>query len=277
MEKTGVGWNTRQINSTDELSKYSWAQGYFHATHYNWDGKTWVRNFHELRTRDITLFALGDIKGKRVLDIGCGSGEYLLTMAKMGAMVAGQDLSETAIEKGREILKDEGLEGELKIGDATRLDFPDEYFDHVFSADFFEHITIEQKRKVIAEAYRVLKPGGQLTIKTPNLSYLKVVINLKRAFNLIRFKSPFIYIAHTKNNPDCEHHGLTTYEELEMLLEESFFHTPEITYIPLIRNGFPKILTKWLYGKKIFTEHIIISSKKSLFCGFYGSKVYWIL
>jgi ubiquinone/menaquinone biosynthesis C-methylase UbiE len=273
MENLNRGWNSEQITTVDKLSNYAWAQGYFQYTNYNdknWDGKTWKRNFHELRTRDLALFALGDIAGKRVLDIGCGQGEYLLTMAKMGASVAGQDLSEESVTKGRNLLKEEGLVGEVKLGDATQLDFPDNYFDKAFSSDFFEHITLEQKRKVISEVYRVLKPGGQLVIKTPNLTYLQVVINLKRMFNILRLKSPFIYIAHTKNNPDCEHHGLTTYSELEMLLEEHFFHPPEITYIPLVRKGIPPILSKWMFGKNWFTEHIIISSKKSLFCGFYG-------
>jgi 2-polyprenyl-6-hydroxyphenyl methylase/3-demethylubiquinone-9 3-methyltransferase len=269
--KVSSGWSTTQFSTTEELGKYAWAQGFFHASHHDWDGKTWVRNFHELRTRDLALFALGtDVKSRRVLEVGCGSGEYLVTLAKMGATVAGQDISSEAVARAEGFLKEEGFQGELRVGDAVELRFPDNDFDLVMSADFFEHISLDQKRRVISEIYRVLKPGGSVVIKTPNLTYLKLVINAKRILNLLRWKSPFIFIPHTHENPDNEHHGLTTFSELERLLEGNFFHSPRVTYVPLVRNGLPRFASKWMYGKKMFTEHIILTSRKSLFCGFYG-------
>src|SRR3972149_4154045 len=140
LSNMSLGWRSSQVCTTEELGKYAWAQGFFQASHYNWDGKTWVRNFHELRTRDLALFALGtDVKSRRVLDVGCGGGEYLVTLAKMGASVAGQDISSEAIARAEVFLKDEGFEAELKAGDAVKLLFPDNYFDFVMSADFFEH------------------------------------------------------------------------------------------------------------------------------------------
>ena len=120
---------------------------------------------------------------------------------------------------------------------------------------------------MISEVYRVLKPEGIFTIKTPNLSFLKISLYLKRILNLLRLRSPFIYIAHTKDNPDSVHIGLDTHSGIEKLLENNFFHTPEITYVPLIRKRLPKFITKLLYGKKSFTEEIIISTRKSIFIG----------
>jgi 2-polyprenyl-3-methyl-5-hydroxy-6-metoxy-1,4-benzoquinol methylase len=262
-------WYTHETRTSNELTPYAWAQGFFHTSHDNWDDKTWVRNFHELRCRDLALFTLGEIEGKRVLDIGCGEGVYLLTMAKMGAFVSGQDISPESVERADNLLKQEGFYGDLKVGNAVHLLFPDNHFDSVFSADFFEHITFEQKQQVIAEVYRVLKPGGTFTIKTPNLSYLRLSIAIKRVLAVLRLKSPRIYVAHTRNNPDNEHHGLTTYKELERLLDQEFFHTSHVTYVPLIRRDLPRFITGFLYGKKTFTEHIIITTRKSLFCGFY--------
>ena len=128
---------------------------------------------------------------------------------------------------------------------------------------------IKTKQKVISEIYRVLKPGGHLVIKTPNLQYLKLIINIKRFVNIFRFRFKFVYIAHTNNNPDNEHHGLTTYKELTDILENNFFHTPNIIFIPLIRKLIPDFLVKLLYGKKIFTEEIVITSRKSIFVGMY--------
>ena len=56
-----------EINSVSE----AWLKGYFSDSHYGWDGKTWNRNFTELRTRDLALNALGDVSLKKILDVGC--------------------------------------------------------------------------------------------------------------------------------------------------------------------------------------------------------------
>ena len=113
-----------------------------------------------------------------VLDVGCGSGEYMLTVAKMGAHVFGQDLGRTQVNAANNRLKKHQASGRAFVGDAQKLSFESNYFDIVYSTDFFEHICLETKQKVISEIYRVLKPGGHLVIKTPNLQYLKLIINI---------------------------------------------------------------------------------------------------
>lgn len=264
------GWKTKQFKRTEELDEYSWTQGYYHATHENWDGITWTRNFHELCLRDLAIFAMGDIKGKKILDLGCGDGLYMLILAQMGAEVCGQDVSSKNIEGANSILKKNGFNCETKVGSASKLMFLDNSFDMAFSGDFFEHITLVEKKDVVSEVFRVLKPGGSFTIKTPNLQYQKMVLWLKRVSAIIKNCSSFnIHIPHTQNNPDNEHHGLTTYKELENLLTENMFHTPAITFCPLIRKGLPEFISKILYGNKLFSEHIIITTKKSIFYSLY--------
>ena len=266
------GWKSEEFAYHKELDEFHWTQGFFWTAMDNEGKETafpdglWTRNFHELRQRDLTLFCLGEVKDKKIIDIGCFKADYLLTLAKLGAgYVGGQDIDEVAVKIGRRRLSEENIEGKLVVGDAVKLDFPDNFFDIAFSSDVFEHMSLEVKEKVISEVYRVLKPGGTFVIKTPNLSYLKICIFLKRILNLVMLKSPFVHIAHTNNNPDNQHHGLTTYSELENLLENNFFHTPEITFVPLIRKRLPKFVTKLLYGKKSLTETIIISTRKSIF------------
>ena len=175
-----------------------------------------------------------------------------------------QDLSDSAISEGQLNTEKAGVEIDFRIGDAQRLQFDDGTFDFCLTTDFFEHITIEEKRAVIGEISRVLKPGGTLVIKTPNLSYLTWVVRMKRVLAIARFRSPWIFIEHTRDNPDREHHGLTTFRELEGLLDEGLF--VNIERVPLrLRRRLPKWLSRMLFGFWPLTEHIILRCNHSVF------------
>ena len=132
-----------------------------------------------------------------------------------------------------------------------------------------ESVDLNTKRQVITEIYMLLKPGGILVIKTPNLDYLKLSINFKRLFSLLRGESPRIYIAHTNNNPDNEHHGLTNYKEMREELEGAFFHTPFFIPQYLMRKGISPKMSDLMFKSQIksLNEHLIISTRKSIFVG----------
>lgn len=264
-------WNDIEIKKTEELTEENWMLGYFHSSHDDWDKRSWVRDLNVLRIRDLALFALGDVEGKCILDIGCGPGIYMEIIARMGGKVSGQDVSPQETEKALKRFKEKGFDATIKAGDATqRLLFEDNSFDAVFSADFFHFINYEDKNKVMSEIYRVLKPGGRVVIKTLNLDYLKTSLFIKRALAILKLKSPFkIHIPHTHNNPDNRHIGLTTYREMEKVLQNNMFHSPEIMYVPLTKKNLPAAITRFLYGKKRFTPEIIITARKALFYGFY--------
>tara|TARA_B100000700_G_C14967152_1_gene819428 strand:+ start:611 stop:1483 length:873 start_codon:yes stop_codon:yes gene_type:complete len=271
MLKKGRGWYRKDFARREEVNWSAWLQGYFftEGTNLN-DGqkdedRIMIRNYQELYTRDKMINCLGDISNKKGLDVGGGAGVYSIVLALIGAQMSVQDLSSESINSGKLLSKKIGVDVEYKVGDAQNLQFKDKSFDFCISNDFFEHISKEQKIEVIREINRVLKPGGQLIIKTPNLSYLKSIIALKRFLAIIRFRTPFIFIPHTRNNPDCEHHGLTTFNELEIILEDNFFFN--FKRIPLLcrRINFPRIISKLIYGFWPLTEHIIITCNKSVF------------
>jgi SAM-dependent methyltransferase len=83
----------------------------------------------------------------KVLELGCGPGRYLAAWNDAGFDVAGIEISHTAI----------GMSGRTDIiqGTAADLPFPDQSFDVVFSAAFFEHVPPEITREVVAESARV--------------------------------------------------------------------------------------------------------------------------
>lgn len=257
-------WSQAPVVRTENLPRLHWLLGFFHSTHYDWDRQTWVQNREELLQREYFLGLLGDVRGKKILEVGCGAGTYMLVLKSLGAEVAGQDILEEAVEEGRRTFADLGLSGRFEAGDASVLHFGDEEFDHVISADVFEHISLETKRKVVAEIYRVLKPGGTAIIKTPNLAYLKLVIWGRRLLNLLRLRSPFVYIAHTRNNPDNEHHGLTTYSELDMVFSEQPFTPGERLNIPLSRGRLHIAAHRRFPFRSRFNEHLIMRFRKSV-------------
>jgi ubiquinone/menaquinone biosynthesis C-methylase UbiE len=259
-------WGRNEIKHRDELDSFAWWQGYFHVDS---DGKSdiYIRNFEELRLRDIAVFSLGDIQQTSILDVGCGSGLYLVTFLKLGAKyVAGQDIDERSINSAKGIIEKLNLNADLKIGDCSHLQFSDNTFDYVFSGDVFEHITEEKKDETLKEIFRVLKPGGTVVIKTPNKNYLKMSLLFRRLIVAFHFKNPFkMHIEHTKNNPTTEHLGLTTHSKLKKLFLKNMFHYPEIIYQPLHRNGFPSFLSNLFVKNLYFNEQITMKARKPVF------------
>ena len=263
------GWDREEFIKGDSLPEYFWHKGFFP---FEWDYSLWKRNFSELRFRDLAVFAMGPLENKKILDVGCGyEALYLLTFLKQGAAsVSGQDISEKVVQNALKESKKNNFTCDIRVGDCAKLQFPDNSFDLVFSGDVFEHITDQQKMDCIREIFRVLKPGGTVTIKTPNLDYLRMTIAIKRLLRLFKLKNPFsIHIAHTKNNPNNEHHGLTTYKKLSGHFIENTFHDPAITYTLLRRKFVPMFLSKLFLKNKYFNEHIIMTATKPVFFGIY--------
>ena len=97
------------------------------------------------------------LKGKRVLEIGCGAGALLKLIADYGDVehIVGIDPGLSSLHDMREC---SGENWEIKTGDALALTFEDNTFDAAFSIDTFEHIS--DVSKALAEIKRVLKPRG---------------------------------------------------------------------------------------------------------------------
>ncbi len=104
--------------------------------------------------------ALG-LAGKSVLDVGCACGSIACGFAKAGAVVSGCDVNEHMVTKGRA----RWLAGSLKVCDAANLHYwADGTFDFIHSAQVFEHLKPELVPHVLAECWRVTKPGGALFV-----------------------------------------------------------------------------------------------------------------
>lgn len=107
------------------------------------------------------FYSVQDRGGVQILEIGCGPGSGASWLvAREGFRLFGIDASPTAIDKARQRLAAEGLEGEFVQGDVTTLPWPDEIFDAVLDIACLACNTELESARIINEIQRVLKPGG---------------------------------------------------------------------------------------------------------------------
>jgi ubiquinone/menaquinone biosynthesis C-methylase UbiE len=102
--------------------------------------------------------------GHRVLEIGCGTGT-LTVMIKHGypgVEVAGIDPDPRALERARRKAARDSALIRFDQGFADDLPYPERSFDRVFSSFMYHHLPSDEKPKMLQEARRVLKPGGEL-------------------------------------------------------------------------------------------------------------------
>ena len=146
----------------------------YYRAHYQEENK-YLRKERERRLkRAIDLLDISP--GTKVLDLGCGDGEFSFRLAGMGALVWGIDYSRDAIDLAREKWKklDKKLAKRvhfLKM-DASHLVFSENFFDRIISIDVFEHVYPKKLKSVLDEVRRVIKSRGVIVIETSPNAYL---------------------------------------------------------------------------------------------------------
>lgn len=104
----------------------------------------------------------GAYAGRQVPEIGIGGGADYTKFLEAGAHIQGIDLTEAAVAYVRERLARQGRSGNVRTADAENLPFADGTFDLVYSYGVLHHSP--DTERALAEAYRVLKPGGELKV-----------------------------------------------------------------------------------------------------------------
>jgi 2-polyprenyl-6-hydroxyphenyl methylase/3-demethylubiquinone-9 3-methyltransferase len=134
-----------------------------------------------------------DPKGKRALDVGCGGGLLAEEVARLGFRVTGVDPSEPSLETARAHAREEDLDIEYLAAVGEDLPFDDATFDVVYCCDVLEHV--ESVDLTVAEAARVLKPGGAYLYDTINrtLRSRLITIGLIQEWGPTRFMEPDVH------------------------------------------------------------------------------------
>ena len=96
----------------------------------------------------------------RAIDLGCGTGTNVITMARMGWQVTGVDFVPKAIDLAREKARKAGVNVDLRVGDVTRLDGINGPFDFALDLGCFHGLTESERSAYLKQLDRLLAPDG---------------------------------------------------------------------------------------------------------------------
>jgi ubiquinone/menaquinone biosynthesis C-methylase UbiE len=127
----------------------------------------------------LTLIPFEGLAGRRVLDLGCGTGVDLARFARGNARAVGVDLSESAIRLARQNVGHQRLPVALLVADGEQLPFPDNQFDYVFAHGVVQYTA--NGRRLVDEVRRVMKPGAEAVFQGYNrISWLNALSKLMK-------------------------------------------------------------------------------------------------
>lgn len=111
------------------------------------------------------LRQLGDVRGKSLLDLGCGAGENSVYFAQLGAHCVASDYSPGMVDVALQLADRHRVSIEGRVINAMEIDYPDNTFDIVYASNLLHHIP--DPMLTLREMHRILKPGGKACFWDP--------------------------------------------------------------------------------------------------------------
>ncbi|MBU1044141.1 MAG: methyltransferase domain-containing protein [Candidatus Omnitrophica bacterium] len=153
---------------------------------------------------------------QKILDIGCGVGTFAYAAAKQQSQAYGLDYSHESLKVAK-LLANRFKTGQNSVfvtASALSLPYKDNCFDKVVIADFIEHITDPEKKLLLEEVWRVLKPGGEGVVFTPNA----IRENIGEIYWKLR------HLVSKEKIPKTDlHYGLISRRKFERILKQNNF------------------------------------------------------
>jgi 2-polyprenyl-3-methyl-5-hydroxy-6-metoxy-1,4-benzoquinol methylase len=195
--------------------------------------------YHSRRKKYMKDFAK-NISGNSVLDIGSGIGIFNSVLRELGFKKI------VALDNDKKTLEINTADEKYSINLEKQLPFPNNYFDSVFAVEIIEHL--ENRKQLLNEIYRVLKPNGYLILTTPNKDSL-----IARFDKIIGRLVDGKWIGH-----DCSHKYVYGFKELIKEIKNSKFAILRISTFCLfygltILTGASKGRSVWILARK--TNH----------------------
>lgn len=135
------------------------------------------------------IFPYLEMRGREVLEVGCGMGCMAMNWAQRGAKMTAVDLNEVSIAQSRQRFGHFGLSGDFRQADAETLPFDGERFDYAYSWGVLHHTP--GTARAIEEIHRVLRPGARIGVMLYHrksflyrytIAYIDGWLNLERRF-----------------------------------------------------------------------------------------------
>ncbi len=174
--------------------------------------------------KDYLFTIIGDIKGKKVLDIGCGSGRLIGELRLFGAEVTACDISPEMVKRTQQKFPN------IKVveGDIEALPFKDGQFDMVIATFVIVHL--RELQKAFDEVYRVLKKGGRFALT-----------------NINQRKAPKLKVG--KDG------------KFQEIVITSFYHRPQDVVATLEDSFFELEKEEFVYEDTVWINHILRAKK----------------
>jgi 2-polyprenyl-3-methyl-5-hydroxy-6-metoxy-1,4-benzoquinol methylase len=153
---------------------------------------------------ELEALSAEDVSNSKILDVGCGCGDFLAKMRESGCDVTGVEPDSQAVKTAREHFGLNVYESTLE-----NLAFPDNTFDAVTMIHVIEHLA--NPLVTLQECRRILKPGGKLIVVTPNIESLGYKMFKDRYVHLDPPRHLCLFSSHTLRN-SAERAGLHVLE-----------------------------------------------------------------
>lgn len=165
--------------------------------------------YNAVEWKEYAFYLLGNLKGKKILDYGCGMGVDSICLAKRGAFVTAFDVSQEAIKLTELRAKENNVQDKLNtvVMSGNKLNFQPEEFDAIYGCSILHHLDL---LAACNEIQRILKKGGKAV-------FLEPVINSK---GLDTIKNVIKKILPSKNyigTYDTEHEEPLNYEKIAII------------------------------------------------------------
>lgn len=198
-----------------------------------------------------------DLKGKRILDLGCGIGQYSQRFKDLAGEVFGVDIDEEKIETARKT--NSGID--FQSAEAENLPFPENFFDVVFVNEVLEHV--ENDKKAAKEILRTLKPRGLAIIFAPNVLYPFETHGIYLFGRYIHKNIPFInWLPRAIHCFFCPHVRIYSKETLKRLFQDLPISS---VYISYIFPAFDRVSRKYPSLARILRRFCRLAEKNRFF------------
>ncbi|MDR2195227.1 MAG: bifunctional 2-polyprenyl-6-hydroxyphenol methylase/3-demethylubiquinol 3-O-methyltransferase UbiG [Gallionellaceae bacterium] len=180
--------NADQISADQVNADQAELQKFASLAHRWWDPESEFKPLHEINPLRLNYIdGIAGLRGKKVLDVGCGGGILSESMAQRGALVTGIDLGEKALNVAQLHKLESGVTVDYRLVsvEALAAEQPESY-EIVTCMEMLEHVP--DPAAIIGACAKLVKPGGKIFFSTLNRnpkSYLYAVVGAEYVLNLL--------------------------------------------------------------------------------------------